>query len=207
MSKEGILIGAVILAAGMSRRMGKPKLLLPLNGKTVICHTLENVTKTHFSTIRLITGQYDAEIREQLNKYPSIEVIYNPDFAKGMSTSLKCGIRQMDGTVDAAIIFLADQPFVSNIVVQSLIKAYLSGNRNEALIVRPNYQGDVGHPVLIDKSVFQEFYTITGDIGGKHILKKFKNQTKIVYFKHRYWGKDIDTPEDLIEIRKYLKGR
>jgi len=165
------------------------------------------VTKTHFSTIRLITGQYNAEIREQLNKYPSIEVIYNPDFAKGMSTSLKCGIRQMDGVVDAAIIFLADQPFVSNIVVQSLIEAYLSGNRNETLIVRPNYQGDVGHPILIDKSVFQEFYTITGDVGGKHILKKFKDQTKIVHFNQRYWGKDIDTPEDLIEIRKYLKGR
>ena len=207
MSKERTLIGAIILAAGMSKRMGKPKLLLLLNSKTVICHTLEAVTRTHFSTIQVITGQYDTEIQEQLNKYPSIEAIYNSDFSKGMATSLKHGIRQVEGKVDAAVIFLADQPFVSHIVVQSLIQTYFSGNRNETLIVRPCYQGELGHPVLIDKSIFHEFNTITGDIGGKHILKKFKNQTKIVHFKNRYWGKDIDTPEDLIEMKKYLKGR
>src|SRR5690625_5104369 len=193
MGKERALIGAIVLAAGMSKRMGKPKLLLPLSGKAVICHTLENVTKCSFSSIQLITGQYDVEIREKLNKFPSIEINYNPDFSQGMSTSLKHGIRQMDGEVDAVVIFLADQPLVSNNVVQSLIEAYLSKNRNEILIIRPSYQGDLGHPVLIDKSVFHEFYTITGDIGGKHILKKFKSQTKIVHFRNRYWGKDIDT--------------
>lgn len=198
-------IGAIILAAGMSKRMGKAKLLLSLNGKSVIHHTIANITKHSFSSIILITGQSATDIHKLMYRFPEIETIFNPDYAHGMSTSLKCGIGHMDGEVDAVIIFLADQPLVSTIVVQTMIDTYLSENKNGIFIVRPKYQGVLGHPILIDKSIFHEFYTITGDIGGKHILKKYQDQVKTVHFENRYWGKDIDTPEDFAEIKRYLK--
>ncbi len=206
MGQRGGGIGGVILGAGMSRRMGEPKLLLSLSGKSLIQHTVERVVEHPLSPICLVAGDYVAEIRKQLNKFTGIDIIYNRDFAQGMSTSLKYGIRKMQGLADAAIIFLADQPFLAKDVVQSLIDIYEREKENGILIVRPSYQGVLGHPVLIDKSIFHEFYAITGDIGGKHILKKYRQQARIISFENPIWGKDIDTPEDFTEIRKYSEN-
>lgn len=207
MERTRSLIGGIILGAGMSRRMGRPKLLLRLNEKSVIQHTVERVIKHPLSPICLVAGYYVAEIREQLNKFTEIDIKYNPDFAKGMSSSLKYGIQQMEGKVGTAIIFLADQPFIANPVVQSLINTYERERENGILIVRPSYQGVLGHPLLIDESIFKKFHSITGDIGGKHILKKYRQQTRVISFENPIWGKDIDTPEDFAEMRRYLENK
>ena len=113
----------------------------------------------------------------------------------------------MERKVDAAIIFLADQPFIAHLAVQSLIDTYERERENGILIVRPSYQGVLGHPLLIDEYIFKAFHSITGDIGGKHILKKYRQQTRVISFENPTWGKDIDTPEDFLEMRRYLESK
>ena len=130
-----------------------------------------------------------------------MEYIRNPNYEKGMSTSLKLGIQHLTEETDAVFIFLADQPFVLDLVIRSMIEQYNNGIQ----IVRPVYQGELGHPILIDKSLFKEFQNVLGDQGGKEIIKKYKSQTRLLPFEDAYWGMDIDTLEDYQTGEKYSK--
>ena len=125
-----------------------------------------------------------------------MEYIYNPKYETGMSSSLKIGIENIKYRTDATIIFLADQPFVPDLVIRSMIEQF----GNDTRIIRPQYQGNFGHPILIDKSLYDEFLNLEGDQGGKEIINKYKKDTNILLFDYTFWGMDIDTPED------YRKG-
>lgn len=199
-------IGAIVLAAGMSKRMGAPKLLLSLHGKSIIRHTVDHVVSQPLSPICIVTGYHLKEIQEKLSDLPEVDIVYNADFSQGMSTSLKCGIQHMQGLTEATIIYLADQPLVDNHVTQSLIDIYQEEKETGTLIVRPIYQDTLGHPVLIDNSLYDEFKVVTGDIGGKQILKKYEKQTTSIVFAEAIWGKDIDTKEDYLNMKKHLGG-
>ena len=189
-------IGAIILAAGLSKRMGQPKLLLPIKGKPLFRYPLEQAMRNRMKPICLIAGQHMQAFQTESSDLVNVEYIYNPGYEKGMSSSLKIGIENIKYRTDAAIIFLADQPFVPDLVIQSMIEQF----DNDTRIVRPQYQGNSGHPILIDKSLYDEFLNLEGDQGGKEIIKKYKKDTKILSFDHTFWGMDIDTPED------YRKG-
>jgi molybdenum cofactor cytidylyltransferase len=128
-----------------------------------------------------------------------VEYIYNLDFEKGMSTSLKIGIENMIERSDATFIFLADQPFVPDQVIQTMLEHFRLGTR----IIRPQYQGNLGHPILIDKSLYDEFLKVEGDQGGKEIIKKYKSDTRILSFEDSIWGMDIDTVEDYQNGKQY----
>jgi molybdenum cofactor cytidylyltransferase len=185
-------LGAIILAAGLSKRMGKPKLLLPLNGKPLFRYPLEQAIRNHIQPICLIAGQQIQAFKTHSSDLVNVEYIYNPGYEKGMSSSLKIGIENIKYRTDATFIFLADQPFVPDLVIQTMIEQFSKDTR----IVRPQYHGNFGHPILIDKSLYDEFLNLEGDQGGKEIIKKYKNDTKILSFDHTFWGMDIDTPED-----------
>ncbi|MEH7255054.1 nucleotidyltransferase family protein [Neobacillus niacini] len=192
-------IGAIILAAGLSKRMGQPKLLLPLKGKPLFRYPLELAIRNQLHPICLIGGQHINSFQAESIDIQNVEYIRNPNYEKGMSTSLKMGIHHLKDDTDAVFIFLADQPFVPDLVIQSMIEQYSKGIR----IVRPEYQGNLGHPILIDKSLYKEFQVLEGDQGGKEILKKYKNQTRILPFEDPFWGMDIDTFEDYQTGKQY----
>jgi CTP:molybdopterin cytidylyltransferase MocA len=99
---------------------------------------------------------------------------------------------------------LADQPLVSSTVIQFLVENYEASRKEGIRIVRPKYQADLGHPILIDAELFNEFYTIEGDSGGKSIIKKYKHVMKIVSFDNPMWGVDVDTPEDFMKMKQYF---
>ncbi|MEC1521254.1 nucleotidyltransferase family protein [Neobacillus niacini] len=185
-------IGAIILAAGLSKRMGHPKLLLPLNGKPLFRYPLEQAIRNHLQPICLIAGQHLQAFQTASSDLVGVEYIYNRGYEQGMSSSLKIGIENIKDCTDAAFIFLADQPFVPDLVVQSMIEEFGKDTR----IVRPQYQGNFGHPILIDKSLYDEFLKLEGDQGGKAIINNYKSETKILTFDHPFWGMDIDTPEE-----------
>ncbi|SDL87943.1 NTP transferase domain-containing protein [Bacillus sp. OK048] len=194
-------IGAIILAAGLSKRMGQPKLLLPLKGKPMFRYPLELAIRNQLDPICLIGGQHSKTFETEAADLLNVDYIWNPNYEEGMSTSLKMGIQHLKEETDAVFIFLADQPFVPDLVIQSMIEQYRNGIR----IVRPVYQGDLGHPILIDKSLFKEFQNITGDQGGKEIIKKYKNQTRLLPFEDAFWGMDIDTLKDYQTGENYYK--
>ncbi|PFP23136.1 4-diphosphocytidyl-2C-methyl-D-erythritol kinase [Bacillus sp. AFS073361] len=200
-------IGAIILAAGMSKRMGEPKLLLSIHGKPLFLYVLGPVVESSLDPIILVAGKYIEEIQQHTMDFLEIQIIFNQNYAAGMSTSLKLGIQSIKEQVDAVIIFLADQPLVSRTVIQSLMENYEASRKEGIRIVRPEYQGELGHPVLMDAELFNEFHTIEGDSGGHSIIKKYKHVMKIVSFDNPMWGADVDTPDDFMKMKQYFDSK
>ena len=197
-------IGAIILAAGMSVRMGEPKLLLPLRGKPLFRHAMDSIHGSSMQPIYLVAGKYMEEIRQHSEDYPELKIIHNPNYADGLSTSLKLGVQSIKEHVDAVMIFLADQPLISLEVIQALIEKYKECKDEGVRIVRPEYKGEAGHPILVDAVILKEFHSIKGDQGGKNIIKKNDAVTETVSFDNSMLGFDIDTPEDFFKVKLHL---
>ena len=189
-------IGAVILAAGMSKRMGQPKLLLPLQDKPLFRYPLDLAINNQLAPITLIGGQYAKDFREMTSELSKFNLIENPHYTSGMASSIRLGIQQMIGCSDAAFIFLGDQPFVPDSVIQSMIEAFEKERSKGVTVIRPQYKKQLGHPILIHKNLYQEFLKVEGDQGGKEILKRYQSSTKILSFDKEFWGMDFDTVED-----------
>lgn len=194
-------IGAIILAAGFSNRMGKPKLLLPYKEKPLIYYPVALATKHNLQPIILVSGIYHEQLLKALQPFENkLTIITNELAEEGMSTSLKKGIEAIETEVDACFLFLGDQPFVTDEVIRELLKVYRENQDSGIKIVRPCYQKKPGHPILIDKSLFTQFKQLKGDQGGKMILKKYKEQLKYINFDNPLWGADIDTPKDYADL-------
>lgn len=189
-------VGAIILAAGMSRRMGAAKLFLPLGEKPLFRHAVDRAAANGLEPILLVGGEHSDELREQTSDLPRVEVLRNPDYATGMASSLARGIMAMKGRAAAVLVFLADQPYVPDRVVQALISEYQHHRAAGVRIVRPLYAGSAGHPVLFDASLFDELAQITGDQGGKEVVGKYRQHLLIIPFERAEWGLDVDTPDD-----------
>lgn len=190
-------ISAVILAAGMSRRMGAPKQLLKLGETTLLGHVLENVYLSRVDEIVLVLGHAADEIRRQVPT-GGVRVILNPDYQQGMGNSLRAGLSALRPDCSGALIVLADQPFVQPRTLDQLIEYH---GKYKPQILIPIYKGFRGNPVLLDCSVFPEVMQLTGDIGcraifGSHLEGIHKlpvNDAGILL--------DIDSSADLENLR------
>lgn len=186
-------VAAIILAAGMSKRMGAPKQLLRLGGATLLEHALNNVRQSQAGEIILVLGHAADAIRGQ-TALEGVKIVINPAFAEGMGTSLRTGIAAVSPESNAALIVLADQPFVRPETLDRLIEQH---HAHHPQIVIPVYRGFRGNPILLDRSVFPELAGLAGDIGcraifGDHtenILKIETHDPGILL--------DIDTEADL----------
>lgn len=194
-------ISAIILAAGLSTRMGKPKVLMPIQNKPMFLNSVELAIEAKLNPIYVIGGEYMDEINSFLQGYP-VESLCNNNYKIGMSTSLKLGMQTVQSHCDATIVFLADQPLTPKLVVDRIIKEY-TGNHTK--IVRPKYNGIPGHPILFDSSLFQEFDSVQGDVGGKSILQAYKSEMKWIPFAEEIWGRDIDTQEEYQSLLEYIE--
>ncbi|RSK55131.1 nucleotidyltransferase family protein [Bacillus canaveralius] len=196
-------IGAIILAAGFSKRMGSPKVFFPFQGKSMFLHSVELAIQTELSPIYVVGGKYIEKMKSDLNGLP-VTMIKNEESSEGMSTSLKLGVNEATGKCDAVIVFLADQPLVPKAVIGDLIDTYSMYSSDGIKIIRPMYHDIPGHPILFDTSLFKEFASIDGDEGGRVIIQCHKQELKWVHYDDRDWGKDIDTIDDYHWlIRKY----
>lgn len=194
-------IGAVILAAGLSRRMGEPKLFLPYKGKPLFLQAVETAVLCGLDPIILVVGKHEEGFRE-LVSYPQVTILKNEEYQSGMGSSLKRGFRHLEGKAAAAFVFLADQPFVPPLVPQEIMNRYQQERSNGYLIFQPKYAEKEGHPVLFDAELFHEFQGLQGDIGGREIIRKYRDQLYPVHFQNPSWGIDIDTPEDYQKAKK-----
>jgi len=159
-------IGAVILAAGMSSRMGEAKQLLRIGERTILEQVLENVRTSGVSEIVLVVGHAAETILESING-KSLKVAVNSAYREGMGTSLRTGISALPAEIEAALIVLADQPFVRPATLSLLMDQY---RKSDAQIVIPMYKGFRGNPVLLDHSVFPEVMALRGDIGCRAVF-------------------------------------
>ena len=159
-------IGAVILAAGVSSRMGEPKQLLLLDGKSLLGQVLDNARSAAVDEIVVVLGAAAESIRQKID-LSKVKVVVNSRYQQGMGTSLGAGLAALDPAIKAALIILADQPFVRAATLDRICEEY---RRGHAQIVIPLYRGFRGNPVLLDRSVFPEVMTLAGDVGCRAIF-------------------------------------
>ncbi len=189
------MVAAVILAAGLSRRLGQPKLLLPFEGRSLIRRTTEQVSAAgegQWEAVVVVLGHEAAKVQQELAGL-DVRTVFNPRFAMGMSTSLVAGLQAVSPQAEGAMIFLGDQPLVSTEVVRSVLTMFRKSNRP---IIAPVYDGMRGNPVLFSRSVFSELMTVEGDQGGREVVMRNPNRVEPVVFSSGLAPRDVDTWED-----------
>ncbi len=155
------MIWAMILAAGESKRMGKPKLLLPYGEKTIIETIVETVVSSNVENTLIILGSDREKIEEKIKNSP-VKIVYNRDFRSGMLSSVQCGLKALPQETRAVLVVLGDQPKISADVINKLIDAYKSTGKG---IVLPVYKKERGHPVLIDVKYGEEVENLSPEVG------------------------------------------
>lgn len=171
--QQSFLTG-IVLAAGASTRMGRPKQLLPLGGRPLLQRTLDQAAAACLDELILVLGHRAAEIRDALDlPDPSrCRVVVNEHYRAGQAGSLRRGLRSADPAAAAAAILLGDQPLVTAGLIDRVVRAYREAGARAA---RPMYVGAggervPGHPVLLDRSTWAELERLGGDRGARDLL-------------------------------------
>jgi len=199
----GPRIGAVLLAAGKSQRMGGPnKLLAEIDGTPMIARVAQRLLASRARPIIAVLGNQAEEVDAALGKLP-VERVRNPEFAEGLSTSLKRGIIALPADLDGTLICLGDMPLISGRHIDRLIAAF-NPLEGRAIIV-PTRRGKRGNPVLWSKRFFPEMAELAGDVGAKHLIGEHAELVAEVEMDDDAIFVDIDTPEALEALRQKRK--
>ena len=190
---DSTAVGLVILAAGASTRMGTPKQLLSYGGRSFLHHTVEVAIASGCQPIVVVLGAYAEQIKPEISQL-IVQVVETQEWVEGMSASIRTGIKALNVTkpdLDAVVILLCDQPFISSHMHNQLVTAYYSTGKP---IIASEYAGTLGVPALFGKSFFSELTTLKGGEGAKQVIKKHVHQVFGIPFPAG--AIDIDTPKD-----------
>ena len=192
-SKPTLRFGAIILAAGASTRMGKPKQLLLIEGRTLVVRTAEAALTSGAWPVVVVLGASAAEIRPALARLPVL-IAENSAWPEGMASSIRAGIatlEQFSRTLDAALLALCDQPAFSADTIERLVAAQRATGRS---IVAAHYAGRQGAPALLLREHFPALSALTGDAGARDLLNG--DPTRVAAVDLPELGRDLDTPAD-----------
>jgi molybdenum cofactor cytidylyltransferase len=164
---------ALILAAGASARFaGGHKLLAEFRGKPLISHVFELAISAPLDVRLVVTGARVGEIAA-LAERAGLRSLHNPDFASGLSTSLKAGLAALPPDCDGVIVLLGDMPLIRPQTLQAILQAAQINPAFAAIV--PMHQGEWGHPVLLKRALFEEIAILTGDQGARKLLNSRKD--------------------------------
>jgi molybdenum cofactor cytidylyltransferase len=178
------------MAAGGSTRLDSPKQLLKWGNDYLINHIIRIVSSANIDSIYLILGSHAEEIRKILIKQ-DISILINPDWQRGMSSSIKTGLAALPADVDAAFILLVDQPFITSTLLSQLIQKISPGNFK---IAAPRVGQQQCNPVLFHRDLFPEIMQISGDKGAKALLSA--KEVGWVDWSDKRLMLDIDSKDD-----------
>lgn len=194
-------IGIIILAAGASVRLGRPKQLLEFEGETLLERIIENALASELKTV-IVLGANVGKVKKSVENL-SVEIVVNEDWQSGMSSSLVEGLRKMieiKNNLQAVIILLCDQPLINENTILKLIETQKSTNQ---MIVASRYAETIGVPALFRRDVFDELLNLTKKIGAKSIIEKYA-ETDLATISVPEAEFDIDTEEDFEQLVKSL---
>ncbi len=197
-------VAIVLLAAGRSTRMGGPnKMLVEANGQPLVVHAVQAALSSQAVEIVVVLGHMADEVRPAIEKILPAKVrlrfVNNPDFADGLSTSVRTGIAALGGGADAAIVQLGDMPGVTGSMLDRLMAAF-SPVEGRSICV-PTVAGKRGNPVLWARRFFPEIAKIAGDTGARHLIGEHADVVCEVEMSGDAAITDIDTPEALAAWR------
>ena len=191
----GRSVAAIVLAAGRSTRMGGPnKLLETISGKPLVRIAAEEALASRAGPVVVVTGHERGKVEAALAGL-DVRLVHNPDYADGLSTSVKAGLAALPPEAEAAIVCLGDMPQVTSALIDRLIAAF-DPERN-ALVVLPTFSGKRGNPVLWSRRFFPELIALEGDVGARHLIGAYPEVVTEVPVENAAAMVDIDTPDAL----------
>jgi len=189
-------IAAVVLAAGRAQRMGSPKQLAAIGGVPMIRRAVEAIQGSDIRAVIVVTGHEAEQVGAALRGLP-LTIVRNPDYAAGISSSLRTGLEALPPDIDAVLVALGDMPLVSSADINQLIAAFDPAEGRSVVV--PVHQGKRGNPVLWSAAYFAEMKTLSGDTGAKRLLADHAEAVGEVELGPGILT-DIDTPADLAAL-------
>ena len=198
MTRPAHRLGCIVLAAGSASRFGAPKQLALYRGETLVHRAVRNAYECGAGVVVLVTGANADAVRGAVTDFPSLIVADNPRWDTGLSSSIATGLTSL-GTVDCALITLADQPHVESSSLERLISRFDDEHR----VIASEYSGTIGVPAIVGHEFFPAFQNLSGDKGAKAWLMSFESITVVPMAEATL---DIDTADDLERVRKARPG-
>lgn len=192
------MISAIILAAGQSKRMGQPKMLLPWGNLTVIEHVIITFLNAGIEDLLVVMGAASEQVKQAINHYP-IQKIHNTNYAASeMLSSLQCGLRALPNRAQATLIGLGDQPQVEERTVRLVCEAY-RGSRPQLVV--PSFQMRRGHPWLVARPLWREILALKPSESPRDFLNRHASEIHYVDAETSSILADLDTPQDYRNAR------
>jgi len=192
-----MMISAILLGAGESKRMGVDKLSLPWGRESVLEHCFETLLRSEVQELIVVLGIRNKGARNLFCRRKA-RVVINPCSYRGMSTSIRRGLMALRSKSDGILIALGDQPFLKTTTINALIHAFQKGKGG---IIVPSFQRRQGHPVIFHRRYKKELLNLEGDVGGRPIMERHPQDVRVIRVKSIGVVKDVDTWQD------YKKGR
>lgn len=195
------MIAGIVLAAGLSRRMGQSKVLMKVGRRAIIRYVVESVLAGGVDAVWVVTGP-DVEPIEAALAGLEVQLVVNPAPEEGQAGSVRTGIAALPESVEAVLIALGDQPLMPPSIIPALLAARRTSPK---LIVAPRYRDGQGNPVVFKREIFPELLRLTGDEGARPIIQKEPTRVEWVEL-DLPMPPDVDTPDDYEKIRANLRA-
>lgn len=189
--------GIIILAAGSSKRLGKPKQLVKFQNNTLISRAVELAISTNIQNINIVLGANSSLISEEIKDFP-IKICINEKWQDGMSSSIQCGLQNLldkTPTISAILVMLCDQPLITVEHLNSIINKFTVSDKP---IVTSRYNNINGVPAIFSSEIFDDLLKIEGDKGARNLIERFTDLVETIDIPDAEF--DIDTPEDLHQL-------
>ena len=200
------MICAVVLAAGLSRRMGAQKLLLPFGGKTVVAHIVDQILASAVDEVHVVVGHEGRRVSRELSDR-RVSVVTNPDYESGMLSSVRCGLAALGQECRAVLVALGDQPSVTSKLIDRMVQSFAATQKQ---ILVPFYDGRRGHPLLFSQVYRDEIIAHYDDVGLRGLLRAHPDEVFELSVSSSAVLSDMDCPEDyqreLALIEKKMRG-
>lgn len=198
-------IAGLLLAAGASSRMGKPKQLLPLGRESLLEHALDQALRSEIDMLVLVLGYQSKEIMAHLAPEllgSRLRTIENPRYAEGISTSIVTGLSLIESEYDNTLILLGDMPWITSALINLLIRDYLNSGLGLGAV-----KTERGRtlPVIVGRKFYPHLHKLRGDVGARELFLKFPGEVCLVEANGLYEDTDVDTPEDYRTLRRAWK--
>jgi molybdenum cofactor cytidylyltransferase len=197
-------VTGVLLLAGRSSRMGTSKPLLTFGNQTLVSLMLGRMLDSDLTRIIVILGYQARAVKKEILKSPlpaKVKMVINQEYNKGLSTSIITALSHLESRTTGIMFLLGDQPLLTTAVINKLIKFFRSA---AAPIVVPLYGKKPGNPVIFRTSLIPELQNLSGDMGGRELIKQYWNQVRTVPIRPQRIGWDMDTPEEYEKLKEFV---